>query len=72
MSTIREVAKAAGVSPATVSHVLNGNTNFSTKPETRERSGRLSMIFNTFRSVPVPKRTKKKRAGTSELFCISP
>ena len=37
MSTIREVAKAAGVSPATVSHVLNRNTNFSTKPETREK-----------------------------------
>ncbi|WP_125705754.1 LacI family DNA-binding transcriptional regulator [Lacticaseibacillus daqingensis] len=37
MATIREIAKSAGVSGATVSRVLNGDTTLSVSPETRER-----------------------------------
>ena len=35
MATIREVAKLAGVSPATVSRVLSGDPGFSVREETR-------------------------------------
>ncbi len=36
MATVREVAKKAGVSIATVSRVLSGDPEFNVKPETRE------------------------------------
>ena len=62
MSTIREVAKAAGVSPATVSHVLNGNTNFSTKPETREK---VWKAVNDLQYIPVSTCSKKNEKEKS-------
>ncbi|MFY4776120.1 LacI family DNA-binding transcriptional regulator [Metabacillus sp. RGM 3146] len=37
MATIKDIAKKAGVSPATVSRVLNEDENLSVAPETRER-----------------------------------
>lgn len=36
-TTIRDVACKAGVSPSTVSRVLNGHSSFHMKPETRDR-----------------------------------
>ena len=35
--SIRDVAREAGVSPATVSYILNDTPNLSFTPETRER-----------------------------------
>ena len=37
MSSIRDVARLAGVSPATVSRILNKQMDYNTSPETRER-----------------------------------
>ena len=35
--SIKDVAKEAGVSPTTVSYILNNNKNVSITPETRDR-----------------------------------
>ena len=37
MVTIKEIAKQAGFSPATVSRLLNGDPTFSVKEATRRR-----------------------------------
>ena len=37
MANIRQVAKKAGVSPATVSRVLSGDPDFNVREETRRK-----------------------------------
>lgn len=37
MATLKDIAKKAGVSPATVSRILNGDTSINVRPETRKR-----------------------------------
>ena len=74
MATIRDVAKACGVSPATVSGVLN-NTPDAAGPETRERvlERCLSLAKRLFakrggaRSEPPPNEHYRRGDGISRL-----
>src|SRR5471030_1601978 len=68
MSTIREVAKLAGVSIGTVSKVLNGS-DVRVDPESRERI--LSSI-RTLRYKPPPFEKNQKAAIANNLGMIVP
>ncbi len=57
MATIRDVAKEANVSIATVSRILNNDKNYSVSPETRRR---VFAAAETLHYVPNPSYTKKK------------
>ena len=37
MTTIKDIAVSAGVSPATVSRILNNDTTLNVSPETRQK-----------------------------------
>lgn len=54
MATIRDIAKKAGVSPATVSRVLNYDHTLSVSDETKKR------VFQTAEELNYTKKTKKK------------
>lgn len=60
MSTIRDVAKAAGVSIASVSRVLNQDTKYKMTPETRERILRVAQELD----YQLPQRTSKVVAAS--------
>lgn len=57
MATIRDVAKEANVSIATVSRILNNDKNYSVSPETRRR---VFAAAEALHYVPNPSYTKKK------------
>jgi LacI family transcriptional regulator len=61
MPTIRDVAKAAGASTATVSHVLNGSRFVA--PETKERVERAIRELN-YRPHEVARSLRRSRTGT--------
>lgn len=61
MATIKDIAKLAGVSPATVSRVLNNDRNITVKDETRTR------IFASAEQLGY---TPKNRSNTSERNII--
>jgi len=61
MATIRDVAKAAGASTATVSHVLNGSR--FVKPEMRERVEKAISDLN-YRPHEVARSLRRSRTGT--------
>ena len=46
MASIREIAKLAGVSPATVSRVLNADETMSVSPATRTRIIKVAIMLN--------------------------
>ncbi|MDE3295477.1 LacI family DNA-binding transcriptional regulator [Lacticaseibacillus rhamnosus] len=54
MATIREIAKAAGVSGATVSRVLSGDKTLSVSTETRERIMKTAQSMNYKIQPPKP------------------
>ncbi len=60
MATIKEIAKKANVSPATVSRVLNRDETMSVKPETRERILRIAAQLKY-----VPRRKVRLRGKTT-------
>lgn len=58
MATIRDIAKIAGVSPATVSRILNQDESLSVSPDTRERVLNTANELNYKKAVPsVPTKT---------------
>lgn len=61
MATIREIAKLAGVSPATVSRVLNHDETISVSDETRKK------IFETAERVSYQKPTRAKKTARAEF-----
>ena len=68
MSNIREVAKASGVSPATVSYVLNNKTS-EVSAETRDRVMQAVRELG-YRSAPRMMRRRSVKTGTIGLLMI--
>jgi LacI family transcriptional regulator len=65
MATIREVAKAAGVSPATVSRVLNYDQTLSVNEATRQK------IFETAEAMHYHKSRKTRKSKRKRLaICL--
>ncbi|MDD6461079.1 MAG: LacI family DNA-binding transcriptional regulator [Bifidobacteriaceae bacterium] len=58
--TIRDVAKAAGVSPAAVSRVLNNDDSMSVSDETRERIFAVASEMGYRKTRRSPRRTKRE------------
>ena len=63
MANIRDVARLANVSPATVSRILNDNQIYKTTDETRERV--LRAVTELGYQAPVKKRPAARQAETS-------
>jgi len=53
MATLKDIAKRAGVSSATVSRILNQDETLSVTPQTRERVQEIARELNL---PPLPKR----------------
>ena len=67
--TITRLAKLAGVSPTTVSHVLNGRTQTRVKPDTRDRILDLART-HSYRPSLVARSLLLKRSGL--VACVLP
>ena len=63
MANIRDVARLANVSPATVSRILNDNQIYKTTDETRERV--LRAVTELGYQAPVKKRPRPDQSDTS-------
>ncbi|MEW9124839.1 MAG: LacI family DNA-binding transcriptional regulator [Thermotaleaceae bacterium] len=61
MAKIKDIAKEAGVSPATVSRVLNYDPNLSVTDETRKR------VFEVAEALDYKTRKEKKRSGDKRI-----
>ena len=68
MATMRDVAQLAGVSTATVSHVVNGTKKLS--PETTEKVLMAIAEANYTPNTPASWATSRMVAMTAPLFCI--
>ena len=68
MANIRDVARLAKVSPATVSRILNDNKLFKTTDETRERV--LHAVTELGYQAPVRRRAKPAAASESAAFSV--
>ena len=57
MATLKDIAKRAGVSSATVSRILNQDETLSVTPQTRERVQEIARELNYKKNLPLlPKR----------------
>ena len=56
MATLKDIAKRAGVSSATVSRILNQDETLSVTPQTRERVQEIARELNYKNLPPLPKR----------------
>ena len=52
MANIRDVARLANVSPATVSRILNDSKIYKTTDETRERCAEVIRLFAAGKGLP--------------------
>ena len=68
MANIRDVARLANVSPATVSRILNDNKLFKTTDETRQRV--LSAVTELGYQAPVRKRPCAPREPVTDVFSV--
>lgn len=68
MANIRDVARRANVSPATVSRILNDNQLYKTTDETRERV--LRAVTELGYQAPVRKRPQPVRAPETAVFSV--
>ena len=66
MATIKDIAKAAAVSPATVSRVLNHDTTLSVSPETKVRVLEIADALDY-----VPLRKRKVPAAPNRRRCVA-
>ncbi len=64
MATIRDIAKKAGVSPATVSRVLNYDHTLSVSEETKRR------VFQTAEALNYTKKSKRRAASQKKKLVI--
>ena len=68
MSSIRDVARLAGVSPATVSRILNNDQTYKTTPETRQNV--LKAVIELAYKPLVKKRKKPKAVDSHPKMAI--
>lgn len=64
MATLKDIAKKAGVSSATVSRILNGDTSINVRPETRKR---VYEVAEELEYMPLMKKYSKRSIKTSSL-----
>ena len=68
MANIRDVARRANVSPATVSRILNDNQVYKTTDETRERV--LRAVTELGYQAPVRKQPRAAEKPESDRFSV--
>ena len=61
MATIKDIATSAGVSPATVSRILNNDTTLNVSPETRQK------VLDTAHALNYK---KKSRASSKSVYTL--
>lgn len=64
MATLKDIAKKAGVSSATVSRILNGDTSINVRPETRKR---VYEVAEELEYMPLMKKYSKRSIKTTPL-----
>lgn len=53
MATIRDIAKQAKVSPATVSRILNNDVSLNAAPETKQRVFEIAKSLGYQKKIPI-------------------
>jgi LacI family transcriptional regulator len=66
MATLKDIAKRAGVSSATVSRILNQDETLSVTPQTRERVQEIARELNYKKGSEF---CRKSKNGGTRFFC---